>query len=467
VNQPTYADRSDSVPPLLGPLALVCWIASLFLPAMSAPQGWILGGEFAVKGLMTFPLAIFFSPLLALTPLTNLIFLGNLLRLWSLDNLKSANATWVGRALLFNCIALVVGNANPALGDVVKYPAMWLWLLSFALLYIAVKRSELGHSGTPIVILKDRWKLAVALSCAIAIVGLTARTMMFPGPTISRTVSNVEGIEIRRSGVPLRHYPLLEDGYLRQSKYKFFVLDGHTHESLPGGGWIIRPGVSPVRSIVHEAVDSYRLDPEGPGEVQRSTVTIYDGGEIVARKTFYQGMIEDGHGWVGAIALKFVQSVLQPGSSLASGESHRAVLPVHSVDLPSDFKLTDAKRNILGCPSSVVLNPNDWRELRTLQWSLQAMENIQAVACGEDSVLVVLGNDTGVTVDVISLDGRAVVQARANVSQHTNLYALEDARASKSGWRIRLVSYRPGPSIDQPTVPIERFEIALESKEPS
>ena len=328
MNQLTSADSTDSASLLLGPLALVCWLSSLFMPAMSAPQGWILGGEFVMKGLLLFPFAIFFFPLLALAPLTNIIFLANLFRLWSVEapDSKAPNAFWVGSALLFNCLALAVaGNAKstPVLGDIGRYPAMWLWLLSFVLLNMAIQGSEREQTSAPGVLLKHRWKLAFALSCVLAIAGLTMRAVMFPGPAINRTVSGVEGIEIRRSGVPPGKHPLLEDGYLRQSKYAFFVFDGQTHGPMPGGGWITRPGARPARHVVHEVVESYQLGPEGPGAVLRSTITLYDGGELIARKTFYDGMVEDGHGSEGTIALKFVQTVLQPASVQVSSVDQR------------------------------------------------------------------------------------------------------------------------------------------------
>jgi hypothetical protein len=350
------------------------------------------------------------------------------------------------------------------LGDIGRYPAMWLWLLSFVLLCMAVARSEPVQARDAGRKKKDRWKVAVALSCVLSIAGLTARVLEFPGPAIKRTVSDVEGIEIRRSGVPPRRYPLLEDGYLRRSKYKFFVLDGQTHESMPGGGWIARPGADSVRYVVHESVESYQLDPEGPGRVLRSTITVRDRGEIIARKTIYDGMVEDGQGWTGAIALKFVQTVLQPPPKPASGNGERVELLVHPLDQGGAPELAVASRRILGCPSSVTLEPRDWREMRTPQWTLQALLNITEIACGEDSLLVVMGDRSGIYVDIISLDGRMLLQARARVDRPADQYAIEAVRADKNGWRVRLVGYRPGPSSNVPVVPIERFEIAIDVK---
>lgn len=344
---------------------------------------------------------------------------------------------------------------------------MWLWLLSFVLLCLAIMRSELGKTKAPSGVLKGRWKLAIALSCVFSLAGLTVRAVKFPGPTINRTVTGVEGIEIRRSGVPPMRYPLLEDGFLRQSKYKFFVFEGYTHVPLLGGGWITRPGASPVRHVVHEAVESYELSSGGPGAVLRSTMTVYDGGELIARKTVYEGMEEGGNGSEGEIALNFVQSVLQPAPSSAPSAIQRQELPIHPLDLPNDLKLADTKRSSIGCPSSVALNQNSWRELRAPQWSLYALINIIGVACDQDSIVAVMSGESVVYVDVISLDGQVISQYRASTSHHTNLYAIEEARASKEGWRIRLVSYRPGPSINVPTIPLERFEIALEPNKPN
>ena len=178
-------------------------------------------------------------------------------------------------------------------------------------------------------------------------------------------------------------------------------------------------------------------------------------------------MVEDGHGWKGAIALKFVQTVFQPAPILVSSVDQRQQLLVHPLDLPDDVKLAVTERKILGCPSTVALNSGDWRKLRTSQWSLQALFNIRAVVCGHDSVLVVMGGESGIYVDVIGLDGRIVLQARARVSRPVDLYAVEEAQASKTGWRIRLVGYRPGSSIDVPRIPLERFEIAIEPSKPS
>ena len=469
MNQPTSVDSRKIAQPLLGPLALICWLTSLFMPIMSAPKGWLLGGEFVGKGLIFFPMAIFFSPFLALAPLTNIIFLANLSRLWSHKTSEPASVAWVGGALVFNCFAILVGDSkgSPVLGDIGRHPAMWLWLLSFVLLCLAITRSEVGQTKTPSGVLKGRWKLAIALSCIFSLAGLTVRAVMYPGPTINRTVTGVEGIEIRRSGVPPKQYPLLEDGYLRQSKYKFFVFEGYTHVPLLGGGWITRPGASPVRHVVHETVDSHQLNSEGPGAVLRSTMTVYDGGELIARKTIYDGMEEGGNGIEGAIALDFVQSVLQPVPSSAPSAIQRQELPVHPLDLPNDLKLTDTKRSQTGCSSSVALNQDNWRELRTPRWSLYALTNIIGIVCSQDGIVVVMGSESVVYVDVISLDGQAISQFRTSTSHHTSLYAIDEVRVSKDSRRIRLVSYRPGPSINVQTVPLERFEIALEPNKPN
>lgn len=349
----------------------------------------------------------------------------------------------------------------PALGDIWKYPAMWLWLVSFLLLSMAITSSEQRKTGTSVGILEDRWKLAVVLSCVVLVAGLAARAAIFPGPAIVRTASSVEGIEIQRTGVPPHQHPLLEDGYLRQSKYKFIVFDGRTHESTPGGGWIARPSASPMRYVVREVVESHQVRPEGPGAVLRSTISVYDGSELIGRKTFHEGMVEDGHGWLGAIALKFVQTVLQPAPSPASGVVQRIELLAHPLYLP-DAKMKVTERSLVGCPASVALNPRDWRELRTTRWSFQALMNIREVACGENSVILVMGGKSGIYVDVISSDGLVVFQGRASAGHPIDLYAIEEVRASSSGWRVRLVGRRPGPSVNVPTVPIERFELAVE-----
>lgn len=438
------------------------------MPAMSAPQGWLLGGEFLLKGLVALPFALFFSPFLALAPLTNIVFWSNLVRLFSVGSStpKPPSDVWVGIAFLFNCIALLLGGTSKTnvLGDIGRYPAMWLWLLSFVLLCMAITRSERGALGTPEVTLKDRWKLAVALSFVFAIAGLTARAVKFPGPVIKRSVPMVDGIEIRRTGVPPGRLPLLEDGYLRTSNYKFFVLDGYTHEPTPGGGWIARPGATPVKRVVHEAVESYRTGPEGPGEVLRSSISIHDGAEVIARKSIYRGMTEDGHGWVGAIALKFVQTVLQPAPGTPSNVRRRTELFADPLDLPSATELVATRRTVRGCPGSVALNNRDWKQLRTPHWNLQALMNILEVACSRDSVLVVMGNKSGIHLDVIGFNGQVVLQARASVSRPTDDYLVEEVYESKTGWRIRVVGYSPGPSINLSRIPVERFEIAIDLK---
>lgn len=353
------------------------------------------------------------------------------------------------------------------LGDIWRYPAMWLWLASFLLLTMAITNSERRQTGASLGILKDRWKLAVALSCVLSVAGVTARVAKFPGPVVVRTMSGVEGIEIQRIGVPPRHYPLLEDGYLRQSKYKFIVFDGYTREPMPAGGWIARLGASPTRYVVREEVESHKVQPDGPGAVLRSTISIYDGTELIGRKSFYQGMVEDGHGWVGQIALKFVQSVLQPAPGTASGIERRTELILNPLDLPNDTKMMVTKRSLIGCPSTVAMNPHDWRELRATQWTLQASMNISHVACGEDSVLVVMSGRSGIYVDVLTSDGRVTFQGRSPAGHPTDLYAIEEVHTSSSGWRVRLVRYRPGSTTNAPTVPIERFEFAVEPSERS
>lgn len=287
------------------------------MPAVSAPQGWVLGGGLALTGLAYFPIAIMVSPLLAFAPLTNILFLVNLKRLWSSRPSTAPSVFAVGGALLFNGFALIVASTTALLGDMGRFPAIWFWLLSFVFLGMAIMRSE--QSGASDRLCKSRWTLALALSCMLSIAGWSARTLQFPGPVIHRSVSGVEGVEIRRSGVAPGQQPLLEDGYLRRSKYQFFVVDGRTYESMPDGGWIARAGTSPVRHVIHEAVESYASRPGGSGAARRSIIKVYDGSELIAQKMLYDGMRENGNGWEGEIALKFVQTVLQPASRPSCG----------------------------------------------------------------------------------------------------------------------------------------------------
>ncbi len=430
--------------PLLGPLALVCWVASLFAPAMSVPQGWIPGWELAAKGALIFPLGLLFSPLLALSVWTNLVFLSNLRRLHlaGKSGAKEAKADWVGGALLFNLLAMSSGGAGkqPVLGDIGRYPAMWLWLLSFLLLCMAIMRSEQMQSGGKWRL--DRWK-AAAIACSLpCVIGLVMQFRMYESTLVKRSMIDVESIEVRRTGVPARRYPLLETGYLHKSKYKFLVVDGVVHEALPNGEWMERPTGRAARYLVHEVVESYRMDSEGPGAVLRSKITIQDtfNGELIASKTFYDGMIEDGHGWVGDHALKFVQSVLVPTTEPSLVSSREALA---SRQLESHAKLNEGtgKRQIVDCPGTVKLVDAQWHKVVTPGWTLNASSNVRGVACSANAVYVAMVNGATVDVDVIHLDGRVLRQGRTVVTRQHNDYGIREIFQRDGAWIFRVAAF--------------------------
>ena len=116
---------------------------------------------------------------------------------------------------------------------------------------------------------------------------------------VKRTVSSVEGFELQHSGAEGDAFPFFEIGYAIWANYLYFTYHDETYERAGAGGVIIRRHeVRPTHYLVHEEIKSHDA---ARRRVLGSTIRISDkqSGEVLASRSFRDGEIENGTGWVG------------------------------------------------------------------------------------------------------------------------------------------------------------------------
>jgi hypothetical protein len=210
--------------------------------------------------------------------------------------------------------------------------------------------------------------------------------------------------------------------YAIGANYPYFVYRNETYERAGSGAVVIRRGEArSTEFVVREEV----VERDKRGNVTRSRLTIAnkESGEILGWRYLRDGEIEDGHGWVGAHAVKFVQQVLIRDSPVggAAGikpyptlDTRIEVLPPTGMDIqyfstsncPSDFTFE-------GFPKTLV----------TASWRFLPPAPIAAVTCAGDFVVVASNSfPDSAYVDVLSKDGRSLAQSALKVAVPTEAF---------------------------------------------
>lgn len=254
-----------------------------------------------------------------------------------------------------------------------------------------------------------------------------------PAPVISRTVSGVEGFELRHNGFDdgLRHPGHFSLGYAVWANYPFVVYRGEVYRRAGPGSVFIRPaqGLMP-RYIVDEAV----LEPEQNLDYSRSGLEIIDRStrQVLGRRTLRAGQTENGHGWTGQHAAEFVRSVLQTSAPIggAVGVKPYGNAPATFAML-GDGKVSPVEAGGADCPSTYRLDKQRHHtSLDTGAWVFMPQHHVDSYACDGNYILVQTGYGNLLDLDLLTTDGRHVFQ--------TELHTPTDQVATIALRRLRL-----------------------------
>ncbi|RYX80097.1 hypothetical protein EON83_30110 [bacterium] len=225
-------------------------------------------------------------------------------------------------------------------------------------------------------------------------------------------------------------FGLFDVGYAIKANYGYFTYRGEIYRSVGGGSVLIRPITSsPAQFVVRETV----LSSDKTGSVKRSKLEILDKrtGEELASRKLVAYAIEDGTGWTGDHAIKFVRKVLEskqlPRRSWGVVDYVQTEANVELVrsaeSLPYQPQVTPNQ-----CPPSIQIVRGQYTTMNGPGFKFLTALPLQFVTCNAKRVLVASGvYASNLNLDLLTLDGIHIAQGyvRLPLPVETRLAAFE------------------------------------------
>ena len=236
-----------------------------------------------------------------------------------------------------------------------------------------------------------------------------------PVPRIERTASGVEGFDLvfDDSAAPAA-FGLFETGYAIKANYGYFTYRGKLYRPVGGGSVVMRPVAdSPAKFIVRETAQSS----DGRGYVGTSLLQVLDksNGEELAHRRLVAHAVEDGTGWTGDHAVKFVRKVLHsqqaPGRPWGVVDYKPAVAKVDVIRSleTSPYPAQTLPRN---CPDTLRIERRpSGSTVQGNGFEFLPSNPLQLVACNSGRILVASGvYASDLSLDLLTLDGEHIAQ---------------------------------------------------------
>lgn len=261
-------------------------------------------------------------------------------------------------------------------------------------------------------------------------------------PRIERTASGVEGFDLvfDDSDAPAE-FGLFAPGYAIKANYGYFTYRGKLYSSVGGGSVLIRPTQSsPAVFVVRETAQSR----DERGYVKTSMLQILDkgNGRELARRGLVAHAVENGTGWTGDHALKFVREVLS--SPNAPGR------PWGISDYRSAEAQVELSRALESSPYPAQVTPKHCPEALKIQrrphsstiggegFEFLPSHPLSLVACDSGRVLVTSGvYASDLYFDVLTLKGEHIAQGYARLPLPMGAQWAELSEVSLDGQSIR------------------------------
>ncbi|MDR6534472.1 hypothetical protein [Variovorax soli] len=234
-------------------------------------------------------------------------------------------------------------------------------------------------------------------------------------PRIERTASGVEGFDLVFDDSAARaEFGLFDLGYAAKANYGYFTYRGKLYRSVGGGSVVIRPITnSPAKFLVRETA----LSKDERGYAKSSLLQILDKGtgEELARRGLVSHAIEDGTGWTGDHAVKFVRKVLSspqaPGRPWGAADYQPAVAKVELAKSPESSPYP-AQVTPKRCPETLRIERRPHSStIRGPSFEFLPRNPLQLVACGSERILVASGvYASDLYFDLLTFDGEHIAQ---------------------------------------------------------
>jgi hypothetical protein len=235
-------------------------------------------------------------------------------------------------------------------------------------------------------------------------------------PRIERTASGVEGFDLvfDDSAVASAEFGLFELGYAIKANYGYFTYRGKLYSTVGGGSVLIRPITnSPADFVVREMAQ----ERDERGHVTKSLLQIVDkgNGQELARRGLVAHAIEDGTGWTGDHAVKFLREVLSspkaPGRPWGISD-YRLVEAQVEHSKPPESSPYPAQVTPRHCPEALKIQRRPYGStLSGEDFEFLPSHPLKLVACDSGRVLVTSGvYAADLYFDVLTLRGEHIAQ---------------------------------------------------------
>jgi hypothetical protein len=313
--------------------------------------------------------------------------------------------------------------------------------------------------------------LLSALVAAAALTMCMAKSeLRLPAPIVKRSVSGVEGIELRHIGFdqpgagPFQPLFGLDDALL--ANYPFVLHLDQVYRRAGPGSFVVHPR-SDVRAryVVEEHAD--RSD-EGPDRITSLSISDRDSQELLGRQFLRARQGEAGRGRVGEDAMAFVRRVL--GTAAPAGgrrdEPPYGAAPVTHAPLRAG-RVDPPIQGGDGCPPSYDIDTTaSPRRFDAGGWSFRPWSDVDSFACTGNFILVASGDGARLLLDLLDPTGKHLFQ--------TGVAMPLDARADATVQRLRVngerlqidVHYHPGKLPDGKPRLRQRFRLVISMTPP-
>ena len=299
---------------------------------------------------------------------------------------------------------------------------------------------------------------------------MTKSELRLPAPIVMRSVSGVEGLELRQIGFdqpgagPFQPLFGLDDALW--ASYPFVLHHDKVYRRAGPGSFVVQPrGDVRARYLVEEHAD--RSD-DGPDRITSLSIRERDSHELLGLKYLRARQDEAGRGGVGDDATAFVRRVLAteaPAGGRRDAPPYGAA-PVTHTPLRAG-RVDPPVHGGDGCPPSYrIATAASPREFDAGAWSFRPWSDVDSFACTGNFILVASGDGARLLLDLLDPSGKHLFQTAVAMPLEAGAEATVQ-RLRVNGERLQAdVHYRPGKLPDGKPRARQRFRLLISMAPP-
>lgn len=313
--------------------------------------------------------------------------------------------------------------------------------------------------------------LLSALVAAGALTMCMAKSdLRLPAPVVMRSVSGVEGVELRHIGFdrpgtgPFQPLFGLDD--VLWAGYPTVLHLDKVYRRAGPGSFVVRPRADVrARYVVEEHADRSE---DRPDRITSLSIRDRDSDELLGRKFLRAHQDQAGRSRAGDDAMAFVRRVLgteAPAGSRLDAPSYGAA-PVTHTPLRAGRDDPPVQGGD-GCPPSYRIDTAaSPRQFDAGAWSFRPWDDVDSFACTGNFILVASGDGARLLLDLLDPTGKHLFQTQVAMPVDTRADATVQ-RLRVNGERLQAdVHYRPGKLPDGKPGLRQRFRLVISMTPP-